>query len=101
MARNANDARLAASSTRKASRSSASQAGIRRVRLASRAMLRVAAVGNVDPQMPPERFWSQCARELDKKLSLALRMESGGPKSGGILRGILLPHQSIKMLLYQ
>jgi hypothetical protein len=27
----------------------------------------VAVVGNVDPQMPPERFWCPCARELDEK----------------------------------
>jgi aryl-alcohol dehydrogenase-like predicted oxidoreductase len=57
----------------------------------------VAVVGNV----PPERFWCPCARELDEKSSLPLQMESGGPKSGGILRGIRLPRQSIKILLYQ
>ena len=65
-----------------------------------RAMLPVAVVGNVDPQMPPERFSCQCARELDEKSSLPLQMEFGGPKSGGILRGIRLARYDQKILLY-
>ena len=47
-------------------------------------MLPVAVVGNVDPQMPPERFSCQCARELDEKSSLPLQMESGGRNLAGI-----------------
>jgi hypothetical protein len=31
---------------------------------------------NVDPQMPPERFSRQCARELDERPSLPLQRES-------------------------
>jgi len=34
------------------------------------------------PQMPPERFLCQGARELDEKSSLLLQMESEGPKPG-------------------
>ena len=51
-----------------------------------RAMLPVAVVGNVDPQMPPERFSCQCARELDEKSSLPLQMELEGQKTGGVSR---------------
>jgi hypothetical protein len=40
-------------------------------------MLPLAVVGNVDPQMSPERFSCQCARELDEKSSLPLQMDSG------------------------
>src|SRR6478672_10572896 len=43
-------------------------------------MFPVAVVGNVDPQMPLERFSCQCARERDEESSLPLQMESGGPK---------------------
>jgi hypothetical protein len=64
-------------------------------------MLPVAVVGNVDPQMPPERFSCQCARELDEKSSLPLQMESGGPKSGGNLRGIRLARHDQKLIRYQ
>ena len=42
----------------------------------------VAIADNVDPQMPPERFLCQGARELDEKSSLLLQMESEGPKPG-------------------
>ena len=48
-------------------------------------MLPVAVVGNVDPQMPPERFSCQCARELDEKSSLPLQMESEGRNLAGFL----------------
>ena len=65
------------------------------------AMLLVAAIRNVDPQMPPERFSCQCARELDEKSSLPLQMKSEGPKSGGISRPSRHLRQSIKILLYQ
>ena len=64
-------------------------------------MLPVAVVGNVDTQMPPERFSCECARELDEKSSLPLQMESGGSKSGGNLRGIRLARYDQKLLLYQ
>jgi aryl-alcohol dehydrogenase-like predicted oxidoreductase len=49
---------------------------------------------------PREILVSMRARTR-RKTSLPLQMESGGPKSGGILRGIRLPRQSIKILLYQ
>jgi hypothetical protein len=74
---------------------------MRRVRLASSRCFPAAAAGNVDPQMPPERFSCPCARELDEKSSLPLQMDPGGLKSGGNSRGIRLPRQSIKILLYQ
>lgn len=51
-------------------------------------MLPFAIAENVDPQMPPERFLCQVARELDEKSSLLLQMESEGPKPGENPRGI-------------
>jgi hypothetical protein len=58
-------------------------------------------VGNVDPQMPPRDFRVSARENSDEKSSLPLQMESGGPKSGGISRGIRLARQDKRILLYQ
>jgi hypothetical protein len=43
----------------------------------------VAVVGNVDPQMPPERFWCPCARELDEKRLYRFKWNLGGRNLAG------------------
>ena len=65
-------------------------------------MLPVAVVGNVDPQMPPERFSCQCTRELDEKSSLPLQMESWGAEiwrdfARNLPRSLLQKNSSISM----
>jgi hypothetical protein len=56
---------------------------------------------NVDPQMPPERFWRRCAPEFAEEVSLPLETESEGPKSGGNSRGIRRSRDRRKTLQYQ
>jgi hypothetical protein len=43
-------------------------------------MLPVAVVGNIDPQMPPERLLRPCATKFAEEMSLPLETEFASPK---------------------